>query len=81
MTDKDKTELTDNDLDAVQGGGRLPGLDKGLGDTRAGSSGFSVPGSNLMEPEEEEIQMRPSPELSGGLAKIDPMNPKGPGIK
>ncbi len=28
----------------------------------AGRQGFSVPGSNLMEGEEEEIQMRPSPE-------------------
>ncbi len=28
----------------------------------AGRQGFRVPGSNLMEGEEEEIQMRPSPE-------------------
>ena len=88
MIDKDKTELTDDDLDAVQGGrGTASGTSstgaglnkiKDLGSTRVGGTGSIVPGSDLMEGEEEELQTRPNPADMGSIAN---RIPRGPGIK
>lgn len=87
MTDKDKTELNDADLDDVQGGGFAAkiGTSSGsvrkigdLGNTRVGGTASIIPGSDLMEEPEEELQTRPNPADMGSLAgRI----PRGPGIK
>ncbi|MEM7423224.1 MAG: hypothetical protein AAF334_05835 [Pseudomonadota bacterium] len=82
MGDDEKKELDDTALDAVQGGGRGLADLSGLGDIRATQTGFSVPGSNLMEGgEEEELQTRPSPDMASKLGMMGPKGPRGPGIK
>lgn len=87
MTDKDKTELNDADLDAVQGGGFTAKIGTSstnvrnigdLGNTRVGGTASIIPGSDLMEEGEEELQTRPNPADMGSLANGIP---RGPGIK
>ncbi|MEM9063670.1 MAG: hypothetical protein AAGD13_24705 [Pseudomonadota bacterium] len=83
------TELGEAELGGAKGGGGVIGgwlgSQSDLGrvqfsarNFRAVSSGPSVPGMNLMEGEEDELQTRPSPDLT---TKTVTFGPRVPGIK
>lgn len=87
MTETEKrtepTVLKDEDIAEVQGVGRgaatIPAGDAFGANTVAMQQGVSVPGSDQMLGEtEDEIQLRPAPDMFGARGKV---GPKDPGVK